>query len=136
MRLRNKNSSLKLKSDLNLTPLVNIIFLLLLFFVVSSSFIQRPGIRVDLPVSSSVWGEERERIFISLTYDNILFLNEKRINWKEFPEILNETVLKLQSPLLIINADEKSMHGEVIKIMDIAKETGIKNIVIATQPPD
>lgn len=136
MRLRNKNGNLELKSNLDLTPLVNIIFLLLLFLVVSSSFIQRPGIKVNLPVSPSIWGEEKERIFVSLTYDNILFLNEKRTNWKEFPEILNETVLKLQNPLLIINADEKSMHGEIIKIMDIAKETGIRNIVIATKPPE
>ncbi len=136
MRLRDKNSNLKLKSELDLTPLVNIIFLLLLFFIVSSSFIQRPGISVNLPVSPSIWGEGKEKIFVSLTYDNILFLNEKRTNWKEFPEVLNEAVLKLQNPLLIINADEKSMHGEVVKIMDIAKETGIENIVISTQPPD
>jgi biopolymer transport protein ExbD len=136
MRLRNGNSNLKLKSSLDLTPLVDIIFLLLLFFVISSSFIQRPGIRVNLPVSPSAWGEEKERIFVSLTYDNILFVNEKRVVWEEFPEILQEAVLKLQNPILIINADEASMHGEVVKIMDIAKETGIENIAIATQPPE
>lgn len=136
MRLRNGNNRLKLKSELDLTPLVNIIFILLLFLVVSSSFIQRPGIKVNLPVSPSIWGEEKERIFVSLTYDNILFLNEKRTSWEEFPRILNDAVLKLRNPLLIINADEKSTHGEIIKIMDIAKQTGIENIVIATQPPE
>ena len=135
MRLKNENSSLKLKSSLELTPLVNIVFLLLLFLLVSSSFVQKPGIKVNLPVSPSIWGEEREKIYVSLTYDNILFLNEKRINWDKFPELLNEIALKLQKPLLIINADEKSMHGQVIKIMDIAKETGIENIIISTQPP-
>jgi biopolymer transport protein ExbD len=132
---RRKTDSLKLKSSLELAPLVNVVFLLLLFLIVSSTFVQRPGVKVELPISSSVWGEERESIYVSLTYDNILFLNEKRINWDKFPETLNETALKLQNPLLIINADEKSMHGQVIKIMDIAKETGIKNIVISTQPP-
>ena len=73
---------------------------------------------------------------MSLTYDNMLFLNEKRTDWDKFPQMLNETVLKLQNPLLIINADEKSMHGQVVKIMDIAKEIGVKNIVISTQPPE
>ena len=136
MKYRNGNGNFRLKSGLELAPLVDIIFLLLLFFVISSSFIQRPGIRVNLPVSPSIWGEEKERIFVSLTYDNILFVNEKRAGWEEFPGILHEAVLKLQNPLLIINADEKSMHGEVVKIMDIAKETGIKNIAIATQPPE
>lgn len=136
MRLRNEDSNLKLKSDLELTPFVNIIFLLLLFFVVSSSFIQKPGIKVNLPVSPSVWGEEKERIYASLTYDNMLFLNEKRINWTNFPETLSEIALGMRNPLLIINADEKSTHGQVIKIMDTAKEIGIQNIVIATQPPE
>lgn len=131
-----KKRSLELKSGLELAPLVDIIFLLLLFFVISSSFIQRPGVRVNLPTSSSVWGEERERVFVSLTYDNILFVNEQRTSWEDFPKTLHEAVLKLQNPLLIVNADEKSMHGEVIKIMDVAKETGINNIAVATQPPD
>ncbi len=133
---RRRTDSLKLKSNLELTPLVNVVFLLLLFLIVSSTFIQRPGVKIELPASSSIWGEERESIYVSLTYDDILFLNEKRINWDKFPESLNEIVLKLQNPLLIINADEKSMHGKVIKIMDVAKETGIENIVIATQPPE
>ncbi|MBU1047964.1 MAG: biopolymer transporter ExbD [Candidatus Omnitrophica bacterium] len=133
---RRRTDSLKLKSNLELTPLVNVVFLLLLFLIVSSTFIQRPGVKIELPTSSSIWGEERESIYVSLTYDDILFLNEKRINWDKFPESLNEIVLKLQNPLLIINADEKSMHGKVIKIMDVAKETGIENIVIATQPPE
>ena len=136
MKVRNEHSSLKLKSSLEFTPLVNIVFLLLLFLIVSSSFIQKPGIKVELPVSPSIWGEEREKIYVSLTYDNMLFLNEKRTDWDKFPQMLNETVLKLQNPLLIINADEKSMHGQVVKIMDIAKEIGVKNIVISTQPPE
>jgi len=133
---RRRTDNLKLKSSLELTPLVNVVFLLLLFLIVSSTFVQRPGVKVELPVSSSIWGEEREKIYVSLTYDNILFLNEKRIEWKQFPEVLNEAVLKLQNPILIINADEKSAHGEIVKIMDTAKETGIKSIIISTQPPE
>jgi biopolymer transport protein ExbD len=107
-----------------------------MFVIVSSTFVQRPGVKVDLPVSSSVWGEEREKIYVSLTSDNILFLNEKRISRDKFPESLNEIALQLRNPLLVINADGKSMHGEVIKIMDIAKETGIQNIIISTQSPE
>lgn len=132
---RRRTDSLKLKSSLELTPLVNVVFLLLLFLIVSSTFVQRPGVKVELPVSSSIWGEEREKIYVSLTYDGILFLNEKRLNREQFPEALNEAVLKLKNPLLILNADEKSAHGEIVKIMDIAKETGIKSIIISTQPP-
>ncbi|MDD5454493.1 MAG: biopolymer transporter ExbD [Candidatus Ratteibacteria bacterium] len=132
---RRRKDTLKLKSSLELTPLVNVVFLLLIFLIVSSTFVQRPGVKVNLPVSSSVWGEERERIYVSLTYDNILFLNEKRTEWKHFPEVLNEIVLKLQKPILILNADEKSTHGQIIKIMDIAKQTGIESIIISTQPP-
>jgi biopolymer transport protein ExbD len=132
---RRKTDSLQLKSDLELTPLVNVVFLLLMFLIVSSVFVQRPGVKVDLPVSSSIWGEERESIYVSLTYDNILFLNEKKISREKFPEVLNEAVLKLKNPILILNADGKSAHGEIIKIIDIAKETGIQSIVISTQLP-
>ncbi len=132
---RRKTDNLQLKSNLELTPLVNVVFLLLIFLIVSSVFVQKPGVKVDLPISSSIWGEERESIYVSLTYDNILFLNEKMISWERFPQALNEAALKVQSPILILNADEKSTHGRIIKIMDIAKETGIKSIVISTQPP-
>jgi len=133
---RRRTDNLKLKSSLELTPLVNVVFLLLLFLIVSSTFVQRPGVKVELPVSSSIWGEEREKIYVSLTYDGILFLNEKMVERKQFPEVLNEAVLKLHNPILILNADEKSAHGEIVKIMDIAKATGIKSIIISTQPPE
>lgn len=119
---------------LELTPLVDIVFLLLLFFALSSSFILRPGIRVNLPFSSFRWGEEKERIVVSLTYDHILFLDNQRVSWEEFPQVLHSKVLKTESPILIIRADEKSMHGRIIRIMDIARETGIEKVAIATQP--
>ncbi len=132
---RRRTDNLQLISSLQLTPLVNVVFLLLLFFIVSSAFVQRHGVKVDLPVSSSTWAEERAKIHISLTYDNILFLNGQRIEREQFPPALNEAALKLQNPILMLNADEKSAHGEIIKIMDIAKQTGIKSIIISTQPP-
>jgi len=122
-----------LKVGLELTSLVDIVFLLLLFFALSSSFILRPGIRINLPLSSFRWGEEKERIVMSLTYDHILFLDNQRVSWEELPQELHSKVLKMERPILIIRADEKSMHGEVIRIMDIARETGIDNLAIATQ---
>ena len=134
MKLR--NNKWKLKSDLELTPLVDIVFLLLLFFAISSSFIQRPGIRVNLPLSHFMWGEEQERIFATLTYDNILFIDQRKVDWEEFPEVLQGKVLKMHNPIFIIHADEKVPHGQVVKIMDMAKETGISTIAIATKPPE
>ena len=115
-----------------LTPLVDVVLILLIFFALSSSFLIIPGIKVKLPSSSFSWRKEKNEIHIALTYDNLLFLENKPISWKELPLSLHKYSLKLSSPLLIIQADKKVYHGKVVELMDIAREAGIKRFAIAT----
>ncbi len=116
-----------------LTPLVDVVLILLIFFSLSSTFLLFPGIRVDLPNTSFPWKREKEEIRITLTYDNLLFLEGKRIEWGELPSALHRFSLERKNPLLVIQADKNALHGRVIKIMDIAREAGIRKFAIACE---
>ncbi len=116
-----------------LTPLVDVVFILLIFFALSSSFLILPGVKIKLPASGFAWKKEKSEIHITLTYDNLLFLENKPISWDQLPLILHRESLRYSSPLLIIQADKDVRYGKVVKVMDLAREAGIKRFAIATE---
>ena len=116
-----------------LTPLVDVVFILLIFFALSSSFLILPGVKIRLPSSGFAWKKEKNEIHITLTCDNLLFLGNKPVSWDELPLALHKYSLTLHSPLLIIQADRDVRHGKVVKLMELAREAGIKRFAIATE---
>ncbi len=116
-----------------LTPLVDIVLILLIFFSLSSSFIILPGTKIELPISGFAWKKGKEEIHITLTYDNLLFLDNKPINWENLTWELEKKALKFPRAILVIHADKRALHGKVIQIMESAREAGIKKFAIATE---
>ena len=121
-------------TDINLTPLVDIVFILLIFFLITSTFVQSPGIDVNLPKAGSST-DTRQSQSIVITVDE----NGQLIYGGEVTDIggLKDTLTKLfqDSPThqIIIQADETTHHGAVVQAMDVAREVGFRKLGIATQ---
>ena len=128
---RKKNRGL---TDINLTPLVDIVFILLIFFLITSTFVQSPGIDVNLPKANSS-AETSQSQSIVITVDE----NGQLIYGGEVTDIggLTDTLGKLfqESPghQIVIQADESTNHGAVVEAMDAAREVGFRKLGIATQ---
>ena len=128
---RTKNRGL---TDINLTPLVDIVFILLIFFLITSTFVQSPGIDVNLPKANSS-AETSQSQSIVITVDE----NGQLIYGGEVTDIggLTDTLSKLfkESPghQIVIQADETTNHGAVVEAMDAAREAGFRKLGIATQ---
>ena len=114
--------------DINLTPLIDIVFLLLIFFMVSTTFVNSSSIDVSLPESSAKTApKETKTPTVSVNANDEIYLDGKRSNLEELATFFsgkNE---------LIVKADKKASHGIVVKILDLAKEKGISGLNIATQ---
>ena len=121
-------------TDINLTPLVDIVFILLIFFLITSTFVQSPGIDVNLPKAGSST-ETAQSQSIVITVDE----NGQLIYGGEVTDIggLTDTLSKLfkESPgrQVVIQADETTHHGAVVEAMDAARQAGFRKLGIATQ---
>lgn len=130
-----KFKRVKLKeAGLDITPLIDVVFLLLIFFLLSSSFIMQPGIKVKLPEATTDDIKTKKDIFITLARDGTYFLNEEFISLAALPDKLRVLVAKEADQILIIKADREVKHGQVVEVMDIAKKAGIDRLAIATEP--
>ena len=118
----------------NTTPLVDVVFNLLLFFMLSSSFIVHPGIKIKLPEVSTKETERETQLNVTITKENQVFLNERRVNLKTLPQAIADFVSTGKEEILFIKADADVRHGLVVQVMDIAKSAGIGRLAIATQP--
>jgi len=126
--------------DVNLTPLIDVVFLLLIFFMVSTTFKKETEIKVDLPEASSQPVKKNKKAF-ELVVDSRgrYFLNNKELvnqKLKTMKQILISNMGKNSTRPLIIRSDTKAPLGSVIMIMDAAAQLGIVNLSFATAKSD
>jgi biopolymer transport protein ExbD len=122
---------------IDITPLVDMVFLLLIFFMLSTTFIVTPGIKVNLPQSSAEKvTQEKNEVQVVITEDNKVFVENMLLDRGELEHRLAEVARRDPLTLVVINADAKSLHGKVVEVMDIAKQSGLNRLAIATHPEE
>ncbi len=115
----------------DMTPFLNVFFLLLVFFLFTSSFIFQPGIKVNLPKAVTSDVVPQENIVLIITKDNKIFLNDREITEDELVSKLR-IIAKEKTPLLI-KADNDAPLGRIVDIWDICRNEGIYQVNIATR---
>ena len=119
--------------QLDITPIVDTVFNLLIFFALSLNFIVTPGIKVNLPESiTEEIIRERDEIIIVLNKDNTIFVDGRSISLENLTLLLTKAAQKSSETLVIIQADQDVSHGSVVSMMDLAKKAGLKRLAIAT----
>ena len=121
--------------SIDISSMIDVVFLLLLFFLVTSTFLEAPGINLDLPDAKSSSSEKLENIKLIISRYNQFILNGEQVKKEEFKNKLQSALEKDNSKTLIIEADEKTDYGLVVHFIDVARLIGIKNLIIATEPP-
>ncbi len=118
------------KGTLDIAPLIDVVFQLLIFFMLTSSFVSYQGIKVNLPAASSAKSLAQEDIVILVSDDNRLFINNKEVSFKELNATLKNAARSKGH--ILIKADKKSSWGKVVEIWDLCRNAGITNVNIAT----
>ena len=118
---------------INITSLIDVLFLLLIFFMVSSTFLEQPGIKLELPHAQSAVVVEQKDFTLFVDKDGGLYLNENRIESAALEQALKDALPGMQDGALVLKADQDVTHGVVVKIMDAAKRSGVRKLVIGTR---
>ncbi|MDP3981136.1 MAG: biopolymer transporter ExbD [Chlamydiota bacterium] len=119
------------KGPVDLTPLVDVVFLLLLFFMLTKSFIVEPAIKINLPQEEKVETEPVSDLSLTVLKDGQIYCRGKRIKMVELRDFLKDVD---EQSRLVIKADTNARHGIIVRIIGVAKKFGINKISIATRP--
>ena len=119
---------------LGLAPLIDIVFLLLIFFMVTSHFDVASGLRIQLPeVAQRLFNQKDNQLRLIIDKSGRMFLDGKRLDLKTLEKTLEKAVNEKDLVHLVLQADKDVRHGAVVQAMDVAKSVGINSIIIAAQ---
>ena len=123
--------------NLDITPLIDVVFLLLIFFMVSTTFEHNSEINITLPTSSKEVTEAKpDAVNIGLDSQGNVYINDKALVNAQLETIknaLSEALVGLDEPPIIISADADASHQSVVRVMDAARQLGLVKITFATQ---
>jgi len=118
------------KGMIDLTPMVNVFFLLFVFFLFTSSFIFQPGIKVSLPKAVTSEVMQLDNVTITVTKDDKIYLEDRQITTEELTGRLK--ILAKEKMGLLIKADSRAPLGRIVEIWDACRREGVSQINIAT----
>jgi len=123
--------------ELNITPLIDVVFLLLIFFMVSTTFQRESEITIELPESSGDIAESDKKVIeISIDNQGRYFVNQRQLkatDIKTLKKAISITRGDAKEPKLIISADKMTPHQSVVRAMDAARQLGLVHLTFATK---
>ena len=122
-------------ADINITPLVDVVLVLLIIFMVTAPVLQS-GIDVSVPKTKTVKEITEERMVISINKDQRIFLGNDPININEIGNRLRQRIRDPRQQSIFVRADENVPFGAFATVMDAVKQAGFANVSIVTQPMD
>ena len=127
-------NSRRISASIELTPLIDIMFQLLLFFILSTTFKNSPSFEVSLPEASTDQINQRDNsVTLSLTDKGDIIIDDRLVSETALLDLLAKRVVDNPAILLVIEADEATNHGIVVEMMDIAQEAGIQTLQIGAK---
>jgi biopolymer transport protein ExbD len=120
-------------SHVEVTPLVDVVFNLLLFFIMTYNIVADPAIRIRLPESKTAESLAEEQIVITMTRDGNTFVGEQAVGLEEIPETVRQKLTEIRGPSVKIKADQEIPIGLLIKVVDGIRLAGCSAFSIVTE---
>lgn len=123
-------------TQVDLTPLIDVVFILLIFFILSANFTDESSIRVDRPsASSSEVSQENTTFNVSIDENGAIWFDHKTTTLSQLQLQLKSRVLFSENSNAVVNADKNIDTGKLIDVVDVIRNSGVKSVAIATQSP-
>jgi biopolymer transport protein ExbD len=119
--------------DINIGPLIDMVFLLLIFFVVTTSFVKESGIDVQRSTASTAEVKDRGNIMIGVTQDGDIYMEGKRVDLRSVRPLLERALAEDPESGVVVVADKRSDTGSVVKVMDQCRLAGAKSVSLAAK---
>lgn len=117
----------------DLTPMVDVVFLLLIFFMISTTFVETQGLSIKLPKASAAKIEQSKDVQVYLSKEGEIFLQEEKLSLDQLRARLAGYGDDSGEMMFLLMADREAQHGGVVQLMDLAKKAGFEKLAIATE---
>ncbi len=121
------------ESEVNLTPMLDVVFIMLIFFIVTASFVKEAGIDVSRPPAATAERKERGNILIAITETDQIWMDRRQVD----PRALRANIERLHAEnpqgSVVIQADKNSKNGLLVMVMDAARLAGVKSVALAAE---
>ena len=120
------------ESEINLTPMLDVVFIMLIFFIVTASFIKEAGIQVTRPDAFTADKQENAAILVAISPNDEIWIDRREVEPKNLRTHIERLHAENPKGALVIQADEESTNEMLVIVMEAAKQVGVANVAIAT----
>ena len=118
---------------IDMTPMLDIVFIMLIFFIVTTVFVKEAGIEVNKPDASRAVLHKNANIFVAITEDGRVWLDKREVSPDSVRANIERLLTEQPTDYVIIQADVKAKHGLVVEVMDQIKDSGVQRISVAAR---
>ena len=118
----------------NVTSFIDVLFVLLLFFMVSTTFVNQPAMNLDLPKAVHSQGTRQPGIIVYVDQNGIIHVNDEPVDDALLDTVLKSRLVDSEDKSVVLKAESRVSHGTVVHVLDIIKGAGVLKLTIATQP--
>ncbi len=123
------------ESTIDLTPMLDVVFIMLIFFIVTASFVKEAGIEINRPSAQTATKQDQANILIAISDTGEIWIDRRRVDIRNVRANIERLHAENPQGAVVIQADQKSTNDKLVSVMVAARQAGIFNVSIATTEP-
>ncbi|AKX44299.1 biopolymer transporter ExbD [Thiopseudomonas alkaliphila] len=131
MRRRRYSDQAVEDTGIDLTPMLDVVFIMLIFFIVTSTFIKESGVEVNRPQANSASAQDNANILIAVTADGQVWLDKQAVDVRSVRSHVERLRQEHPEGLVVVQADQEARTGLVVQVMDQARLAGVTDVALA-----
>ncbi len=120
-------------TEINMAPLIDMIFILLIFFIVTTSFVKESGVEVRRPTAQSAETQEKTNLIVGVTQEGTVYIEGQSVDVRAVRARMERFLAEMPDGSVVISADKESHTGVVVQVLDACRLAGVRNISIAAR---
>lgn len=122
------------ESSIDITPMLDVVFIMLIFFIVTATFIKESGIDVDKPEAATAVVQEKASILVAIDAEDRVWINRRQVDIRAVRSIIERLHAENPKGTVVIQADRESRNKTLVQVMDASRRAGVYDIALAAQP--
>ena len=132
--MRRQRGSAEEETEVNMTPMLDVVFIMLIFFIVTASFVKEAGVEVNRQQASTAEPKESANLFIAITDNGQIWMDKRVIDVRAVRANIERLHAENPQGAVVIQADKNSKNGLLVQVLDAAKAAGVQNVSLAADP--
>ena len=120
-------------AEIDMTPMLDVVFIMLIFFIVTTSFVKESGVVVDKPYAPTAIKKKNASIFIAIKGEGTIWVSKKEVDVKNLRALIEDIKLENPDGQIVIQSDKRAKNGILLKVIDAVKAAGVKDVSVAAR---